>query len=320
MKSRLASPPLHAWPSPAPRPSARRAGRHAASRGRFPRGHQGAESAPARRRTRRIVAVEREVLAHERGGMRRRDDLVAVAVYCEQRHANLVRHRRFAHGRRDRFDVLLRSALQHADRSHAGFRRAARDARVHRDGADETREAHTEDRRERASRRHARDVDTACGRCDTAGAPNGSAPRRWPLRRRHATCDGSNQFQHRHGLAESFCVGRRTTHPFAVGELRDARAARDIVGRLLAAVEQHDERRSPEAGRTLWHVHEVVAARPYGGCAADPAMRGELRSLLEASRRRLAAEPAADALLEADATDSGAQARQIRTMSYCSCV
>ena len=110
------------------------------------------------RGTHGIVAVEPQVLAHERRRVNRRDHLVAVALDREQRHVHLVRQRRDARAIGDRFDVLLRASRKDAHGRHAGFRRAARDARVYGHRRHEARKSHAEDGRHGASRRHACDV------------------------------------------------------------------------------------------------------------------------------------------------------------------
>jgi hypothetical protein len=76
----------------------------------------------------------------------------------------------------------------------------------------------------------------------------------------------SNQFQHRQALAASFCRGAER-QTFAIRELGDARALRELLRRLLAPMAQHDQRRAAPGRAALGHVDQVFAARQHERCA-----------------------------------------------------
>ena len=159
----------------------------------------------------RDVAVQREILPHERDGVARRDDVVVLAVDREQRHGQRLVGRFEARLARERDDVRLGTALHHGDRGHRATSRRRRrgpSARRRRArGRDSARRGPRRARRPRTCPRRRR----ACDRRDSATPPRRSAPRRSPPRRRRATVRVSNQFQQRHGLAASFWRGSSTS-------------------------------------------------------------------------------------------------------------
>ena len=133
----------------------------------------------------------------------------------------------------------------------ADVRGAARESGMHGDRATRGRESARRGSRRARRRPTCRRRARACGRCGTwrrtlriCAATIAASP--WPSAVRR-----SNQFQQRHGFAESFCRRQQHDAAGAVGELRDARALRDLFGRLLAAVAQHEQRRAPPARAAL---------------------------------------------------------------------
>ncbi len=236
-------------------------------------------------RTRRIVAVEREVLAHERNGIaqarrprrgRRALRAAARAISCgiaASRTATAIASTSCSGPRFSTLIAVMR-----------GRRRAARDARMHGDRRDETRKAHAEDGRERAARRHARDEDALA--IDAIRAAHAADLRR---------DDGRFAVAMRRARVEPVpappwigrvLLRRQEDHAFLRGR-RTRRCACRARSRRPSACSRGSsttsgDRRKRE--RALWNVHEVVAARPYGGCAADPAVRGELRSRTRSGR------------------------------------
>ena len=84
-------------------------------------------------------------------------------------------------------------------------------------------------------------------------------------------CARSNQFQQRAGIRRvASARGIRTTQPVRIGECRDPRPCASSVRRLLAAVDQHEQRRAPPAARSR-------AARRAGSSRLRPASTARTR-------------------------------------------
>jgi hypothetical protein len=193
---------------------------------------------------------------------------------------------------RDRVDVRVGAGGQHVQGCGGARRRAAGHTGMHAHRGEELGEAQAQDRGETAAGRHpgeehaprVRAVEPARG-AYLRGHDRGLAlaGRGAPIEPVPAAPDV--------GVPR---LSRQEHEPVVrVGPGRDARARSEILGRLAAAVEQHEQRATPPAGMAARNVDQIVARRPRPRRDRYPAVPRELASLLEAPRlgRRTADEP-----------------------------
>jgi len=254
--------------------------------------------APIRARASRRVIVEGQVLADQRNGVAGRDDIVGAAVHGQQRHAQCTRRCRCARCERNLLDILVRPLLHDRERLRHGRRRPAGESRMHGDRRDKAGKMHAEHRRQCAAGRHAGDEDASA--IDAIAASDAADLRR---------DDGRLALSIHRALVEPVPASPRIrrvllprqqydeTRP--VGKLGDARPLRNLLGGLLAAVAQHEQRHASPGRASPGYVDKIIAARPDERRGADEAVHRELRPGLEAARRRLAPEQASNPCLGA---------------------
>ncbi len=190
------------------------------------------------------MRVEAQVLIDDADGVDRRDDVVAIALDGQQRNRQ---DRGVSRGARlvgDARDVIVGAVRHDGQRRPRRRRRAAGQARMHENAADESRIAQSQHRRECAAGGQAGDPDALA--LGAVRAPHRDDLRRDDRRLAAAArrCCVSNQFQQPHALAR-WCLARHQHQPaFPIRKLGDARRAGELLRRLPAAVTQDEKRRA----------------------------------------------------------------------------